>query len=806
MRYRVTLTNSILGSLILSKEPVGLKDIAPTIKRGENHGLTTEIDVKLQFYCNGAGKEFIDQVRDEQGPRAIININIDASCGCDPGDDAPDYSIDYSDDYGSATQGDCDYDEFYIGVIELKTWETDGEFTNCTIRPAGILETVKNRLDTKVDLFALETLDGTALSAFIYGPYELNLHSKTIIYKSDFNFLPDETHYPDVPLGWERIGFDTDNPTIDSSPGTERTIQHSYSQTIIAEIPILGEVAGYSNDLNSLARSDTYPGDNSQIQSESLIVAINSGSDIYNISGHFKFGFKLSISAATSPTKYFKYNVTPKLYIQTGSTITLLETMSTVSGTANFGTGLLELIIPFTEYSIEFEQNNMPISDNGVIRLYMKFDEEWIIERPGIGGEYEANIFKECFVNEDYSVDEKSFIEVSQESTTTDSTAQAFAIFETGAQIARVITDQTDSFRSNIFGRKNSEPYSYNSNGCASFCSFLNGFMVRGFPITGDNSRSIRMSMNDFFKGLNPIWNLGLGIEKVGDIYYIVVDGKDYFYDASTIMLTIDNIPNLKRSEAIEYYYNLINVGYENWETQFSNGLDEFNSKRQFDTLNSFVNNPLELISELDASGYRLEITRRKQYSDTFTEDSEYDEDNFIICLNRTEVSGLPTMLNVAEKDENFDGVSNVISPETSYNLRISPERNYVRWSNVIDSGLTKYPATEAKFTSGQGNYKMTSKVTGDNCPGSWNNETLSAGQNLQWDDVNNLDSNPIWLPEILEFQYPITWTQYKAIAANPKGVFEVSDSDTGHIKAFILEFKYKPGDVSDFKLLRAFE
>jgi hypothetical protein len=56
MIFRVTLTNPTLGSLILRKQPKGLAEVFPTIKRGENHGLTTEIDVKLEFFCGGAGK------------------------------------------------------------------------------------------------------------------------------------------------------------------------------------------------------------------------------------------------------------------------------------------------------------------------------------------------------------------------------------------------------------------------------------------------------------------------------------------------------------------------------------------------------------------------------------------------------------------------------------------------------------------------------------------------------------------------------------------------------------------------------
>src|SRR5690606_16972167 len=143
MRYRVTLSNSLLGSSILEKEPKGLNDIAPTIKRGANHGLTEEIDVKLEFYC-GAGKEYIDQVIDEQGLDGELTIHIDYAGGCGAGSSAPDYSIDDSDECGSQTSGDCDFQEFYTGLLDLKTWEADEEFTKVDIKPAGILETVKN--------------------------------------------------------------------------------------------------------------------------------------------------------------------------------------------------------------------------------------------------------------------------------------------------------------------------------------------------------------------------------------------------------------------------------------------------------------------------------------------------------------------------------------------------------------------------------------------------------------------------------------------------------------------------------------
>jgi hypothetical protein len=815
MIFRVTLINPTLGTLVLTKEPKGLSDITPTIRRGENHGLSTEIDVKLEFYCHGAGKEFIDLVRLEQGIDAEILINIDVFCGCSADINSPDYSDDYSDDYGSFINGTCnDFAEtFYEGQLDLKTWTTEEEFTKVNINPAGILQTVKNRLDTKVDLFADETLDGTALEAIgDFAGYDLNLHSKEIIFRSEFNFVDDDTTYYSGVTGWTLEGSETDDLVITDSPGSERTVQKSFSQTLIPEIPLFNEVLDYTGDSNLLQSSATYPANNAQLQTESLILTINSGSDTYNISGKVKFAFNLYILIGTTNTgtltRYFDYNITAKWYLQTGDTITLLQAEPALVGSTNFNagsSGLNQLIIPLTEYTLDFTENNIAIADDQPIRLYVKFDEEWVIERPGALGSFEIGITKQCFVHEDYSPYEKSNIVITQESITEDTTCKAFALFEAGAQISRVITDQLDSFRSNIFGRTNSDPYSYDANGCGSFTALTNGFMIRGYPITGDNSRSIRISMLEFFQGLNAIYNLGLGIEKEGDNYYIVIDSKDTFYDSSTTIMTISNIPNLKTSEAPEYYYARVNIGYEKWETEYVSGLDEPNSKRSYDTGIKAVSNELNLNSNFIAGGYPLEIARRNKYVDMFSTDTPEDEENFIICLNRSTTYDVPTDLDVAEKSENFTQVNNIVSFLTAYNLRISPARNLLRWAPVINAGLLKYAGREIKFTSGEGNYKMTSEFIDDDCPGRWNNNLFGESQNVQWDDANNSDSTPIWMPEILEFNYPLSMSEFKTIEANPKGVFEVSSTDEDHIKAYILELKFKPNDVSEFKLLRAY-
>ncbi len=757
MRFRVTLINPTLGALILTKEPKGLADIYPTIKRGENHGLTTETDVKLEFYCNGAGKEFVDSAR-ELGIDEEVLINIDAFCGCEGISEAPDYSIDYSDDYGSFIGGDCDDDftRFYEGQLDLKTWSTDDIFTKVNINPAGILQTVKNRLDTKVDLFASETLEGTALTPFTFGGYDLTLHSRalklvsqaemvTLDYQeSIYPIPPNDTLYFSLPFDYvpfEEIPLiNIDSPPFISQNQADPTPikpvwENTSGETLLMQFDwsFIGSISDFMNRDRS-----------------------------YNLSLVYKVDTESSGDGGLSAVVIQDYGSKTPL-----ASATMTQAINEV--------GTLSIVMP-ADYKIHF---------------YFVF------------ANYDNDVGTPSLATIDLNMDEMTVL-CTNISETDPTTAKAFALFEAGAQISRVITDQLDSFRSNIFGRTNSEPYAYDSNGCGSFTALSNGFMIRGYPTTGDQARSIRISMNEFFQGLNAVWNLGLGIEKEGDNYYIVMDSKDTFYDVSNTIMTIDNIPNLKRSEAPEYYYSNINIGYDKWETEFQNGLEEQNSKRQYNTGIKAVANDLTIESNLVASSYRLESSRRNTFSATVTTDSEYDEDNFIICLNRETTGDVPDNLDIAEKDENFDTVTNLLSPETAYNLRISPARNLLRWSPVVNAGLLKYAGREIKFTSGEGNYKMTSDLTADDCPGRWNNTLFEEGQNVQWDDTDNSDSTPIWKPEIIEFSYPLSMTEFKNIEDNSKGVFEVSDSTTGHIKGFILEVKYKPNDVSEFKLLRA--
>jgi hypothetical protein len=196
-----------------------------------------------------------------------------------------------------------------------------------------------------------------------------------------------------------------------------------------------------------------------------------------------------------------------------------------------------------------------------------------------------------------------------------------------------------------------------------------------------------------------------------------------------------------------------------------------------------------------------IENTRRTPFSETVTEDTEFDDSLFVIAVNRT-VSGVtPTMLDVAEKDENFSVVSNVIDPSSVYNLRYAVCRDLIRNIPTIAISLIKNAGRLIKFTKGEGNYK-TITAESDTATGNYNNQSLSGEQDVQWDG-DDVNQEPLYIPEFIEFQYPLTKTEFNTIKENPYKYIEVDTSKYVYY-GYIVEVNYKPNSgLTTFKLLR---
>jgi len=357
-----------------------------------------------------------------------------------------------------------------------------------------------------------------------------------------------------------------------------------------------------------------------------------------------------------------------------------------------------------------------------------------------------------------------------------DSDAVVSLIHETASRITEAITDRCLTVKSDYYGRTDSEPYAAAEDGCGSLRVLSSGLRLRN----AENPVHF-MSLKDLFEGLNPIDNIGMGVE--GD--QLRIEPVEYFYQDTEIM-SMPFVPKAQYSADDTEAYSIIKIGYKKWETEGAKGLDEFNSNKEFRTSLKSISNPIDLTSAFMAGGYPIEQIRQQSFAESGGADTKYDNDTFIICVVR---GGY----NYQVEQGNIDNGANLFSPATAYNWRIRPFYNLMRWWKSLAQSYANISNTTSKiiFSSGTGNLEAEGELPlGDACK-------LEALVRAENDDL--LRSHfadppyPLWKPDNIQFTYPMSLRDFNLIKANPYGYISVQCGTGDYIKAFITNLLYKP-------------
>lgn len=327
--------------------------------------------------------------------------------------------------------------------------------------------------------------------------------------------------------------------------------------------------------------------------------------------------------------------------------------------------------------------------------------------------------------------------------------AQGYLLHEAAQRITEVITDAPGAFKSNLLGRTD---LGYNEDGRASLQSLHSGKQIRQFPSTHPS-----LSLKDFFHSINCMHNIGIGIEynELGQPY-LVLEEKQHFFSGQVIG-TLHQVSKLEKDVAREWIYNDIRIGYNKSEYEEVQGLEEYNNKFDWATYIGKIKNELSLVSKIRADGYGIEFARRKSYFNFPTEDTKYDNDNFTVVVRK---AGLRLE---SAKDEEYDIVENIFSPETAYNLDLSPGRMLRRHGNVIRAGLEKQITKPIKFQFAEQKSNMVSQRTGE----------ASIDENADI-DASTLDTG-LWIPELYSFDSELDAQLLKTIMRNPYGIIKFS-------------------------------
>lgn len=381
--------------------------------------------------------------------------------------------------------------------------------------------------------------------------------------------------------------------------------------------------------------------------------------------------------------------------------------------------------------------------------------------------------------------DKETFIRIEAVKICPPTDANVYAINETLSRVTEAITDNCLKVKSDYYGRTDSQPYTSAEDGCGGLRVTTSGLKIRNAP-----TPAFFTSLKDMFDGLRGIDNIGMGIENnpfIPGFSWLRIEPVEYFYQDQEV-LALPFVPEPEISVQEQLHYSVIKSGYQKWEVERVNGLDEPNSNREYRTGLSSVNNPIDITSKLVAGSYPIEVTRQQSFAATGAADTTYDNETFIICVERQ-------AYNFIVEQGNVDNAANVFSPQTLYNWRIRPFSNLMRWFKSIANSYPNITDTANKlfFSSGTGNYLAEGEIGGAYPACKLENGVKAENRDLgQLDFVDTAQATPLWKPEYATLKYPLSVADYKALKARPYGYISFQCGTGEWKKGYVQNLRYR--------------
>jgi hypothetical protein len=395
------------------------------------------------------------------------------------------------------------------------------------------------------------------------------------------------------------------------------------------------------------------------------------------------------------------------------------------------------------------------------------------------------------------SFDSDTMVSLVGDQLCTGSNANVYMVHELLSRVAESITNNCITAKSSYYGRTDSEPYSFDSDGCGGVRCLTSGLKIRRAK-----EPKFFLSLKDLIEGLNGIDCIGFDVIEDPDHdgkMILRVESAEFFYQ-DELILAVDDAPETITEAQESKSYSQVFAGYKNWETDEANGLAELHSTREYRTALDTVNTKLDITSNLVAGAFVLEVTRIAQYGDTGGADTDYDNEAFILCLLRNAYGFEVETDNIATPE-------NIFSPETQYNYRITPARNAMRWYKMVANVYPSLGDTTNKlfFSAGTGNLTARGELWGlayESCK--IESVPISENQDLFITHFGTEeDYTPLFKNELVRFEYPLNVAEYNRLKANPYG-YITYNCGSEILKGFIKEVKWKPKEGKATFVLRA--
>lgn len=804
--FKFSLSHKTLGMQAIN-EPSGWPDAKLKLTRDpEFHSLIEYFEADLIFYGGAGGIDFIRAV-DAIGPDEELIIFIDIS-----------------------VDGGLIYNPLFVGQLDLTALEErwNNQMAVPIIRNDLWVKFV-NRYETPTNIQAIKDIDGNAISS----PNSVKLELTPQLVRKIYSAIGKYTVYDrsfGSSLDYGIIDFDTVLLTeIDkkynyqfqlstTKPFELFTVLEAGQYTIdctvtLAERQTINRVtsflgAGGSGDLVFLQINANTPIPFSMTDRivNSGTITLNNGFVLTTL-----LGFDSNVSDFTINITV-NLNVNDSIRIYQNNTSLTLNMLPGESGWAHEDFSGIE---NFDYLSNFYDTTNGPAfqgywdaslntyPNNGDASVKLGFS--WLISTPGIVGG--VTVLKDYALQalidnpgtnpdnwwankkhlyEGIEAYGRSYLIISAETTYVQTSCESFLIHDVAQHILERTIKQAQPFYSEYFGSSDTAP-SYIENGCASNHVLAQGFQLRAVVL---NSKPLYMSFSDWWKGANPIFNLGLSYDMVNGSEVIRVEQKGFFYDP-TISTLISSIKSITRTYDTDLLINKIEIGYNKWESVDLSTIDDPQGKHSYSTALHKIDKSISLYSTFIAASLAIETTRRKAV-DTTDDGYKFDTDVFIVSVKAFDIS--PGAY-VPELSENFESIGELLNSYTRYNLLLTPLRMLLRWGNYLSIGIQTYIETYPfHFVSGEGNVKMQSNYNCSGleclaiiCDNLIENQDIPLGSPGEY----HIPIGCLHLPYLYKIDIDMTFETYQSIRANRTQAIGISQKTYGHMPLFIKELEY---------------
>lgn len=325
-------------------------------------------------------------------------------------------------------------------------------------------------------------------------------------------------------------------------------------------------------------------------------------------------------------------------------------------------------------------------------------------------------------------------------------TVRGLFVHEAFTRLIQLATSETDTsklYQSDLTGRTDSEFTATAVNGDAAHDFVTNGKLIRGYP-----DQPLNLNFRDLFKTEDGLRNIGAAYDSTNERFYI--DKKENFYNTN-LLFDLGEVAHLKVTPYSKAYFSKILSGQKNKvEVEELNGANEYNVSTEH-SLSMPIKETLDIQTPYNINSIEQEKLRRSQYDENASIDLNQDKNVYIVDTDGSETI------------QNGSSVTGFSGSDTYYNIAFSPRECIIRWSNWISAGLYRSANKIINYVTSQKDTNI-----------SYTNEGgVSVNEHDDIPDAEML--SPVILPELDEFEKPVSEDILNTLEGDPHGVITYS-------------------------------